>query len=203
MLPENIIWITVLITFVGYVFYLKDIFFGKTKPNLVSWILWLLGPFLGVFFQIKAGAGLSVIPVFLAGFGPLLVVVFSIFRKNAYWKLSTFDIICGIFSALALVLYVLTHNLAVSIIFAILSDALAFIPTFIKGWKFPETETATVYSAGAFNNLLGLLIIKNWSFTIYSFGLYLVIANIVMVCFLYRKKILFWYNENHVRKYNK
>ena len=128
-------------------------------------------------------------PVFLAGFGPLLVVVFSIFRKNAYWRLSAFDIICGMFSVLALVLYALTHNLAVSIIFAILSDLFAFIPTYKKAWKFPETETAAVYLGGIFNNILGLLIIKNWSFTIYSFGLYLVIANIVMICFLYRKKI--------------
>ncbi len=191
MLPSYIIYITVLTSVVGYFFYFRDIFLGKTKPNLVSWFLWLLGPFLGVFFQLKAGAGLSVIPVFLAGFGPLLVVLFSIFRKNTYWKLNTFDVICGVFSILALVLYVLTHNLAVAIIFAILSDFFAFIPTFQKGWKFPETETASVYLVGIFNNVLGLLIIHDWSFTIYSFGLYLVVANIVMVYFLYHKKIFY------------
>lgn len=190
MLPEKIIYITVLVSFMGYFFYLKDIFYGQTRPNLVSWFLWLLGPFLGVFFQLKAGAGLSVVPIFLAGFGPLLVVLFSIFRKNAYWKLNKFDIVCGIFSATALILYALTHNLAVSIIFAILSDLFAFVPTFTKGWKSPETETMTVYLAGIFNNLLGLLVIKNWSFTIYSFGAYLVIANIAMIIILYRKNIL-------------
>lgn len=189
MLPENIIYIGVAVGLISTFVYIKNIFYGETRPNLVSWVLWLLGPFLGVFFQLKAGAGLSVLPVFMAGFGPLLVVVFSVFRKNAYWKLNTFDIVCGIFSVFALVLYALTHNLAVSIIFAILSDLLAFIPTYIKGWKFPESETSSVYWTGIFNNVLGLLIIKNWSFTIYSFGVYLIIANIVMVYFLYRKKI--------------
>lgn len=187
MLPSYTIYLTILTSVAGYFFYFKDIIYGNTKPNLVSWFLWLLGPFLGVFFQIKAGAGLSVIPVFIAGFGPLLVVVFSILRKNAYWKLNTFDIICGIFSVLALILYVLTHNLAASIVFAILSDLFAFIPTYAKAWKFPETETAALYFTGILNNILGLLIIKNWSFTIYSFGLYLTIANIVMVAILYRK----------------
>ncbi|HTE49000.1 MAG TPA: hypothetical protein VK675_03780 [Candidatus Paceibacterota bacterium] len=189
MLPENIIYVGVVVGLISTFFYIKNIFFGTTRPNLVSWVLWLLGPFLGVFFQLRAGAGLSVLPVFMAGFGPLLVVVFSIFRKNSYWKLSTFDVICGVFSMLALVLYALTHNLAISIIFAILSDLLAFIPTYIKGWKFPESETSSVYLTGIFNNVLGLLIIKDWSFTIYSFGVYLIIANIVMVCFLYRRKI--------------
>jgi len=189
MLPEKIIYVTVVITLVAYFFYLKDILFGNTKPNLVSWFLWMLGPFLGVFFQIKAGAGLSVIPVFIAGFGPLLVIIFTVFRRNAYWKLNIWDLFCGMFSILALILYVMTHNLALSIIFAILSDFWAFIPTYIKGWKFPETETSTVYLSGIFNNILGLLIIKNWSFTIYSFSVYLIIANIIMVYFLYRKKI--------------
>ena len=189
MLPENIIFVGVIAGLISVFFYIKNIFFGTTRPNLVSWSLWLLGPFTGVFFQIKAGAGLSVLPVFMAGFGPLLVVIFSIFRKNAYWKISIFDVFCGLFSALTLVLYVLTHNLAISIIFAILSDLLAFIPTYIKGWKFPESETSSVYWTGIFNNVLGLLIIKNWSFTIYSFGVYLIIANIVMLYFLYRKKI--------------
>jgi len=189
MLPENIIFVGVIVGLISTSIYIKDIYYGTTRPNLVSWILWLLGPFIGVFFQLKAGAGLSVLPVFMAGFGPLLVVVFSLFKKNSYWKLTTFDVICGVFSVLALVLYVLTHNLALSIIFAILSDLLAFIPTYIKGWKFPETETSIVYITGIFNNVLGLLIIKDWSFTIYSFGLYLIIANIVMVYFLYRKKI--------------
>ena len=189
MLPEYIIYVTVFTSVVGYFFYFKDIFLGKTKPNLVSWFLWLLGPFLGVFFQLKAGAGLSVIPVFFAGFGPLLVVIVSIFRKNTYWKLNIFDIICGVFSFFALILYFLTHNLALSIIFAILSDLFAFIPTYIKGWKFPETETVAVYFAGIFNNILGLLIVKNWSFTIYSFGLYLIVANIIFIIILYRKKI--------------
>ena len=184
MLPESVIYITVLTSVIGYFYYFKDIFLGKTKPNLVSWFCWLFGPFLGVFFQLKAGVGLSVIPVFLAGFGPLLVVIFSIFKKNVYWKLDIFDVICGVFSILALILYLLTHNLTISIIFAILSDLFAFMPTYIKGWKFPETETITVYMVGIFNNILGLLIIKNWSFTIYSFGLYLVIANIIMVYFL-------------------
>ncbi len=122
MLPENIIYLAVLVSFIGYFFYFKDIFYGQTRPNLVSWVLWLLGPFLGVFFQIKAGAGLSV------------------------------------------------------------------IPTYVKGWKFPETEHYGIYIASVFSNTLGLLIIKDWSFTIYSFGVYLVLANLVFVLILYRKK---------------
>jgi len=189
MLPENIIYITILVSIVGYFFLFKDIFYGQTKPNLVSWFLWMLGPFIGVFFQLKAGAGLSVVPVFLAGFGPLIVIIVSILYKNARWKITRLDIFCGILAILALVIYALTHNLGISILFAILSDGFAAIPTLVKSWNFPETETAAVYLPGVFNNILGLLIIKNWIFPIYSFGFYFIIINLAIVFCIYRKKL--------------
>ena len=189
MLPENIIYITILISLFGYIFYFKDIFYGTTRPNLVSWFLWMLAPFIGVFFQLQSGAGLSVIPVFMAGFGPLIVIIVSLFRRNSIWKITSFDLVCGALAFMALVLYMFTHNLGVSILFAILSDGLAFIPTYLKGWKFPETETSTIYSTSIFNNILALLIIKSWIFTIYSFSVYLVVSNIIMIFILYRKNI--------------
>ena len=189
MLNQNIIYFALLTSFIGYFFYFKNMFYGSTKPNLVSWFLWMLGPFLGTFFQIKAGAGLSALPVFLAGFGPLVVIVVSIFKKDSLWKITSFDIFCGILSLIALVIYALTHNLGVSIVFAIFSDLFAFIPTYIKGWKFPESENIGVYIPGIINNALGLLIIKNWIFTIYSFSIYLISANVIFILILYRKKI--------------
>jgi hypothetical protein len=190
MLPEKIIYITVIISLIGYLVMFKDIFKGTTKPNLVSWFLWMLGPFIGTFFQLKAGAGLSVLPVFMAGFGPLIVIVFSILKRNSIWKITRLDIFCGILALLALVFYVFTHNLEISILFAILSDGFAAIPTLVKSWNFPETETAAVYWPGVLNNILGLLIIQNWIFSIYSFSIYLILMNLAIVLCIYRKKIL-------------
>ena len=189
MLSEKIVYIIVLTSFLGSFFYIKDIFLGKTKPNLVSWFIWSLATFIGVFFQIKAGAGLSVLPIFLAGFISFLIIIISILRKNAYWKINTFDIICGLISFFALLLYIFTHNLTISILFAIMSDALAYIPTIIKSWNFPNTETGLLYTTGIINNILGLLIIKSWIFPIYSFSISIILFNLVVLFCIYRKKI--------------
>jgi hypothetical protein len=189
MLPEQIIYLSFILYIPAYYFYLRDITHGQNRPNLVSWALWVMGPMLGAFFQVKAGAGLSALPVFMAGLGPLVVLLFYLWHKNAYWKLTAFDIFCGLLSLLALVCYAYTHNLEISIIFAILSDALAFIPTFVKSWKSPENESTQPYFLGIATNVLGLLIIKDWSFVIFSFGLYLIIFNIAEVFILYRKKV--------------
>lgn len=189
MLPEKIIYLTILISLPGCYFYIRDILRGKTKPNLVTWFFWALAPIIGTFLQIEAGAGLSVLPVFLAGFFPLIIFLIALYTRNSHWKITKFDILCGVFSLIALVLWVITRKAGISLIFAILADALAAVPTLIKSWKFPETETALGYMPGIINNILGLLIIKEWSFSIYSFSFYFIILNSILILFIIRKKI--------------
>lgn len=189
MLPEKIIFVGVFINLVGLFWYIKDVIKGGTRPNLVSWFIWSLAPFIGVFFQFKAGAGLSVLPIFMAGFTSLVVIIIAILKKNGYWKINSFDVVCGTISLFALILYVFTHNLSISILFAIISDALAYIPTIRKSWSFPETETGLMYTTGIVSNLIGLLTINTWTFPIYSFGIYIIIFNAIVVFSIYRKKI--------------
>jgi hypothetical protein len=192
MLSENIGYITVLIQLVGVYFYIRDMFRGTTKPNLVSWTIWALAPLIGAYLSIKAGAGLSVLPVFMSGFNPVLVIIIALIIKKGYWKITKFDIICGILALFALVIWGITRNFSLAILFAILSDFFASIPTVVKSWKFPETETGATYTGGIIANILGLLMIKNWTFPIYSLGVYFIIINIVTVFVIYRKKMLYF-----------
>ena len=194
MLPEKIIYVGVIINLIFTIWYIRSIFRGGTRPNLVSWSIWALAPFVGVFLQIKSGAGLSFLGTFMSGFGPLLVIIFSLINKNVFWKINIFDIICGFFSILALVLYIVTHKLSISIAFAILSDGLAALPTIVKSWKFPETETFYAYLGGIINNILALLIITNWIFPVYSFSIYLLFVNVVIIFAIYHKKVLGLFN---------
>ncbi len=182
--------ITLLTSIFGISFLIRDIMAGKTKPNLVTWFFWALAPLIGTFLQIKAGAGLSVLPVFLAGFFPVIIFVVALLKRNAHWKITVLDILCGAFSFLALMLWILTSETDISILFAILADGLAAIPTLIKSWKFPKTETALGYMPGIINNALGLLFIKNWDFSMYSFGIYFIVLNSVLIIFITRKNLL-------------
>jgi hypothetical protein len=74
-------------------------------------------------------------------------------------------------------------------LFAIISDCLAAMPTVVKSWNFPDTENGSIYTAGIIMNILGLLTIKNWIFSIYSFSIYIVLINFIILFSIYRKKI--------------
>jgi hypothetical protein len=190
MLPEKIVYVGVLLQLTGQISYIISIFRGHAKPNLVSWFIWMLAPLTGFFFLIKAGAGFSALPIFMAGFGPSLVIIFSILIKNGYWKINAFDLYCGALALLALILYVFTHDLSIAILFAVLSDNLAAIPTIVKSWKFPETESGFIYFFALISNILGLLTIKAWSFSISIFGILIVIQCITILFCINKKNIL-------------
>jgi hypothetical protein len=68
----------------------------------------------------------------MTGFGPLLVFAASFVNKQSYWRLGPTDYLCSACSVLALVLWRITSNPSVAIVFEIASDGLAALPTLIK-----------------------------------------------------------------------
>ena len=81
----------------------------------------------------------------MAGFLPLLIFLSSFVNKNSYWKLKKLDYICLALAVLALILWKITNNPLLAIIFSILADFFAALPLIIKIYKFPETETISAY----------------------------------------------------------
>jgi hypothetical protein len=185
---QYLVLLGVIVQLYGVFSYIKDTLQGKTKPNRVSWFMWSLAPLIATAAGLSSGVRWAIIPVFMSGFGPLLVFIFTFFTKNSFWKLTAFDYLCGLFSFLALLLWGITREPTIAIVFAILSDASAAIPTFAKSWTHPETETVAPYSTGIFNALTGFAAIPKWTFSQYAFPLYLVLINSSLVVILIRRK---------------
>jgi hypothetical protein len=169
--------------------YIRSMFKGQTKPNRVTWFMWSVAPFIATAATVSSGVGLAVIPVFMSGFSPFLVLTASFFNKKAYWKLSSFDYLCGLLSGLALVIWFVTKDPNLAIIFAIVSDALAAVPTLIKAWNNPETESAWPFIIGVFSPMTSFLAATVWGFSELAFPTYLIVINIILVLPLLRKNM--------------
>jgi uncharacterized membrane protein HdeD (DUF308 family) len=168
--------------------YIRSMFKGQTKPNKVTWFMWSIAPFIATAAALSNGVGWAVIPVFMSGFCPFLVFTASFFNKKAYWKPSSFDYICGSLSGLALVLWFITNDANLAIIFAIVSDALAAVPTLTKAWHNPETESAWPFIIGVFSPLTSFLAATTWAFSELAFPTYLIVINILLVFSMFRKR---------------
>ncbi|OGE86512.1 MAG: hypothetical protein A3J48_00110 [Candidatus Doudnabacteria bacterium RIFCSPHIGHO2_02_FULL_46_11] len=185
-----LIVLSVAITITGASAYIRDTIKGKTKPNRVSWSMWALAPLVGTAAAISAGADLWVTTrIFLAGFLPLLILASSFVNPQSYWKLTLFDFLCGACALIALGIWLIADLPRMAILLAALGDGFALLPTLRKAWAHPETETGFTYIMSLLSTLLVLPSIQVWNIENSAFQIYLLVANVLLIISIYRKRL--------------
>ena len=180
MLNQNFVIVGTLIGTAGALAYLWDTIKGNVKPNRVSFLLWAIAPMIAFAAQINQGVGLESLMTFSTGFLPLLTFIASFTNKNAEWKLTRFDVVCGFLSVAGLILWLITKVGNVAIFFSIVADALAALPTLAKAYKYPETEIAWPWLATCFGVALTLLTLKEWTFANSGFIVYIFLVDLLI-----------------------
>lgn len=172
----------------GYA-YIRDTISGKTKPNRVSWSMWALAPLIGTGAAWSSNADIwATVRIFLAGFLPLLVVLSSFTNRNSYWKMTTFDLLCGVLSLVALLFWAIADSPRAAILLAASGDGLAALPTVIKAWRYPETETGFTYLASFISKVVVIPSIPVWNIENSAFQVYLLLVNTLLLVAVYRRK---------------
>src|SRR5258708_8853505 len=110
----------------------------------------------------------------------LTIFIASYFNKRAEWKLTRFDLTCGALSLIGLVLWYITKSGNVAIVFSILADGLAALPTVVKSFNFPETESGWPYFTSTISAAITLLTVKVWDLANVGFPLYILIVTFVI-----------------------
>jgi hypothetical protein len=93
-----------------------------------------------------------------------------------------------VLSLIGLALWLITKVGNVAIFFSIVADGLAAIPTIVKAYFHPETESAWPWVATSFGVLLTLLSIESLNFANAGFITYIMLVNLV-IFFLVQTKI--------------
>ena len=180
MIDERYVFLAAIIGSIGQASYVIDTVKGKVKPNRVTWFLWTLIPFIALAAEIQKGVGLPALMTFMVGFGPLCVFAASFVNKKSYWKISSLDKFCGLLSVLAVILWIVFNNGNIAILLSIIADAAAGVPTIIKAYKEPETESSSPYLFFALNAFITLLTIKVWDFAHFGFPVYILLLSLLI-----------------------
>lgn len=153
--------IAVILTFIAYIPYYRDILKSKTHPHIYSWSLWGLLTILIVALQIKGGAGPATWVTAAAGLLCLGVVGLSL--KEGKKDITTSDTITAILSLVAIGFWLIAKQPIISIILVVLADMLAFFPTVRKSWNQPYAETLSLYATNALRFALALLAVEHYT----------------------------------------
>lgn len=177
-----------IVGFAGFMVYLRDTLFRGTKPNRVSWLVWSVAPLTSFGASWEAGVRWAALPTFIAGFGALLVFVASFANRNAYWKLGPLDYACGACAFLALALWAVTSDPSLAIGLSIGTSALGTVPTIVKEWRSPQTETIFAYLGGLVSGLSAFTAVTTWNFPSVAFPSYMVAISVTLIVPLVRGK---------------
>ncbi|HBQ50824.1 TPA: hypothetical protein DD690_02485 [Candidatus Daviesbacteria bacterium] len=180
MLNENFVIVGAILNLIGSLNYLVATIKGGVKPDRVTWLLWSVIPFIAFTAQIKQGVGLQSLMTFMTGFTPLMIFLASFANKKSFWRLGRLDIICGTLSIAGILLWYITKTGNTAIIFSIIADCLAAIPTIIKSYHAPETEDYKIYLLGSLAAAITLLTIKTWSFAYFGWPVYILIVTLLL-----------------------
>lgn len=180
MLDERFVILGSIISFYGSLRYLVDTLQGKAKPNRVTWFFWALAPLIAFVAELGKGVGLQSLMTFMVGFNPLLVLLASFVNKKAYWELHKLDYFYGGLALFGIIIWQITGEGNLAILFSILADGLAAIPTVIKSYHQPETESGSIFLCGLIMAALTLLTITDWTFAHWGFPVYIFGINLVL-----------------------
>lgn len=167
--------------------YIFDIFKGKTKPHLFSWIIFVLLDIIVFLIQYNDNAGPWAWWTFITGLVALIVTISSIF----YWEknITKSDIASFILALLSIFLYIYLDNPVYALILMFIILTLAFYPTFRKSFYKPNEETLSMYIIAGIRSFIGIFATIHISFLTIGLPIFIIIINTCfIVLVLYRKK---------------
>jgi len=170
----HFVYVGVALGVLGSAGYLRDTIRGTTQPNRVTWLLWAVAPLLAAAVEIRSGVGLRALTTFTVGFMPLLIFIASFHNPVAVWRIRRLDYVCGALSVAGTAGWLLTRSGTIAIVAAVTADFLAAVPTLVKSWTDPETESVSAYAGALANATILLLTLTQWTVAEAAFPLYIV-----------------------------
>ncbi len=179
--------IAVILTFVGYVPYIFDIFKGKTRPHTFTFLVWTIAGFTGWGLQVYGGAGVGSWALFFAT--SLCFFIFLLSLKYGEKNITKGDVLFLVLALVALFLWLVIKQPVWSVILAAGVELLGFVPTIRKSWNAPYSETLLTYEVCVVRHGLSLFAFQQYNILTVLYPAAWTVANFLFVVLLiYRRK---------------
>ena len=174
--------------FVGGIPYINDIIKRRVKPHILSWLGWGFITAIGGFAMLAEGSTWAVALIF-ANTVMCLVIAFSAMAiKTGVWSTGFQDYAFLGAGLLGIVLWQTLNMPVLALICAILADLAFGIPTIIKTFKDPSTETPFLWAMSVLAEIFGLLALSNFSFSEAAYPVYLFIFDLIIFLIILDRK---------------
>ena len=174
--------IAVILTFVGYIPYIRDTIKGKTTPHVYTWFIWGLVTAMIFALQMSDKAGPGAFATLAAAI--VCFIVFGCGMRNGKKDITVSDTIFFILSLVALVLWLFVKQPVISVALVTIVDLFAFVPTIRKSWHKPHEETLISYIANTVRFCLATYALQRYTFVTAIYPALMILGNGLFSIFL-------------------
>jgi hypothetical protein len=184
---------SVVLSFFSFIPYIRSILKKKTRPSGASWWTWSFLAIITVLSSWSAGASWEVLilPTWLF-VSQLTVAILSIKRGDNNW--DTWNKLCVAGALAGIVLWMVTGNPLIALMFSITADLFASIPNWRHVWRNPEQENILGWGMGWGSAVLEIFAIKNLSLAESSWAIYFLVTISITFFLISRKKLKRFFN---------
>jgi hypothetical protein len=166
----------------AYYPYIRDLFKGKTKPHLYTWLVWALTQGTAAVGLWYGGGRLGVLSLVIGT--ALVIVIFLLSFKYGTKNITRADTIVLLAALLAIVLWWRLDNPYLAVFMVSLIDGLGYVPTFRKSFQAPWSETLSFWIAMMFAALFALLANAEYNFLTVTYLATCAVANAAVILIL-------------------
>ena len=173
-------------TLVGYFYYFRDIFAGKTKPHAFTWLVWSSLTAIAFAGQISDNGGAGAYITLVTALASFVIFLLAFSKGEKAITKSDWASLGG--AAAALLLWFFTNDPLLAIILITFVDFLGFVPTIRKSIRKPHEETLISYVLAGLKFVLAIIALVNYSAITVLYPASLVFANLLFVLLLVSKR---------------
>ena len=155
--------------------YIIDVVRRKTKPNIITWIVWTVLIGIGaaaLFVSHDYNAAWLLVGDVIATFAVVVVGL-----KYGMAELDKLDIILLIGAIVGMILWFVFNTPLIAIIATIAIDFIGTIPTIRHSFHHPEEETYITFALGIVATIFTLLSLSDFRFSAWIYPAYLLFSN--------------------------
>lgn len=134
--------------------YVVSIFRGQTKPERMSYFIWLIVDIIAIASYISAGATTTIWAGLIFTLTGFLVFILSI--KYGMGGFSPFDGICFLLAIVGVIIWVTSKDPILALYFMTFVGFIGYLPTIKKVYIMPKTESTVSWSLAASASILNL-----------------------------------------------
>jgi hypothetical protein len=169
--------------------YLRDMFRGRTKPHIYTWLLWSITQTTAVVGLWQGKGGIGAIGLTIGVFFVFFILILSLkYGTKDITKSDTFVLALAI---LAIFVWWQLKNLTLAVFMVSLIDALSYIPSYRKSWNNPWSETLFSWICFFVGDVFAVFALDSYNLLTLTYLVTIIVCNFVfiMLCVLRKRKI--------------